>query len=194
MRTAELIRNTRETQISLSLNVDGSGQYEIDTGIGFFDHMLSHLAKHGLLDLTVRAEGDLEVDAHHTVEDVGIVLGQALAQAVGDKKGMVRFGQGLCPLDEALVHVVIDFGGRAHLEWRLELPAEKVGDFDTELAREFFGAVAANAGMAVHVKQEAGVNAHHILESTFKSFARALDQATSLDPRKGDVPSTKGTL
>ena len=156
--------------------------------------MLSHIAKHGLIDLSVKASGDLEVDAHHTVEDVGIVLGQALAEAVGDKTGLVRFGSGTCPLDEALVSAVIDFGGRAHLEYRLDLPTEKVGDFDSQLAREFFLAVASNAGMSLHLVQQSGENTHHILESAFKSFARALDEATRVDPRKTDVPSTKGTL
>jgi imidazoleglycerol-phosphate dehydratase len=194
MRTAEITRNTNETKISLSLNLDGTGEYELDTGVGFFDHMLSHVAKHGLFDLTVKCVGDLHTDAHHTVEDVGIVFGQALAQAVGDKKGLVRFGRGMCPLDEALVTAIIDFGGRSHLEWRLELPAAKVGEFDTELAREFFLAVAANAGMSLHLRQESGLNAHHILESAFKSFGRALDEATQVDPRKTGVPSTKGTL
>ena len=194
MRTASITRNTNETKITLSLNLDGSGEYDLNTGVGFFDHMLSHIAKHGLFDLAANCVGDLHIDAHHTVEDVGIVFGQALAQAVGDKRGLVRFGRGMCPLDEALVTAVIDFGGRAHLEWRVELPAQKVGDFDTELAREFFLAVAGNAGMSLHLTQESGLNAHHILESAFKSFGRALDEATQLDPRKTGVPSTKGTL
>jgi imidazoleglycerol-phosphate dehydratase len=194
MRTAQIRRETKETQISLSLNLDGTGTYQINTGVGFFDHMLTHIAKHGMLDLVVEAKGDLEVDAHHTVEDIGIVFGQALVKAAGDKTGMVRFGTGLAPLDEALVMVVMDFGGRSHLEWGLSLPTAKVGDFDTELAREFFLAVASNAGMALHLVQQSGVNSHHILESAFKSFGRALDQATMLDPRRTDVPSTKGTL
>lgn len=194
MRTAQISRNTNETKISLSIGLDGTGVYNIDTGVGFFDHMLSHVAKHGLFDLDVKAEGDLHIDAHHTVEDIGIVLGQALAQAVGDKRGMVRFGLGMCPLDEALVQVVVDFGGRSHLEYGLELPTQKVGDFDSELAREFFVALAANAGMALHIRQLSGLNTHHILEAAFKSLGRALDQATMLDPRKTDVPSTKGTL
>ena len=194
MRTATITRHTNETQITLTLNIDGSGDYDLDTGVGFSDHMLSHVAKHGLFDLSVKAVGDLHIDAHHTVEDVGIVFGQALAQAVGDKQGLVRFGRGMCPLDEALVTAVVDFGGRAHLEWRVEFPAQKVGDFDTELAREFFLAVTSNAGMSLHLTQEAGVNAHHILESAFKSFGRALDEATQVDPRKTGVPSTKGTL
>lgn len=194
MRTATATRETRETQVTLTLNLDGTGEHDIHTGVGFFDHMLSHIAKHGLVDLTVRATGDLEVDAHHTVEDVGIVLGQALAKAVGDKAGLVRYGSGQCPLDEALVEAVIDFGGRVYLEYRVEPPTERVGEFDTELAREFFLAVASNAGMAIHLTQQSGANSHHILESAFKSFGRALDEATQLDPRKTDVPSTKGTL
>lgn len=194
MRTATATRETRETQITLTVNLDGTGEHDIHTGVGFFDHMLSHIAKHGLVDLTIRATGDLEVDAHHTVEDVGIVLGQALAKAVGDKKGLVRYGSGRCPLDEALVEAVIDFGGRAYLEYRVSLPTERVGEFDTELAREFFLAVASNAGMAIHLTQQSGINSHHILESAFKSFGRALDEATQIDPRKTDVPSTKGAL
>ena len=194
MRTATATRETRETQVTLTLNLDGTGEHDIHTGVGFFDHMLSHIAKHGLLDLTVRATGDLEVDAHHTVEDVGIVLGQALVKAVGDKKGLVRYGSGQCPLDEALVEAVIDFGGRAYLEYRVQPPTERVGEFDTELAREFFLAVASNAGMSIHLTQQSGANSHHILESAFKSFGRALDEATQIDPRKTDVPSTKGAL
>lgn len=194
MRTAQITRETSETQISVSVNLDGSGKYDIDTGVGFFDHMLTHVAKHGLLDLTVKATGDLHIDAHHTVEDVGIVLGQALAQAVGDKKGLVRYGRGMCPMDEALVDALIDFGGRAYLVYDLSLPCAKVGDFDTELAREFFLALTANAGMALHLVQKSGANTHHILEGAFKSFGRALDEATGLDPRKTDVPSTKGVL
>jgi imidazoleglycerol-phosphate dehydratase len=193
-RTATITRKTAETDIELSISIDGSGVYSINTGVGFFDHMLTHVAKHGLFDLTVKAAGDLHIDAHHLVEDVGIVLGQALAQAVGDKRGMVRFGGGKCPLDEALVVAIMDFGGRAHLEYGLQLPTEKVGDFDTELALEFFRALTANAGISLHLIQEAGANSHHILESCFKSFGRALDEATRLDPRKTDVPSTKGVL
>lgn len=194
MRTANINRETRETRICVKLNLDGCGSFEVNTGVGFFDHMLSHVAKHGMLDLSIEAEGDLQIDAHHTVEDVGIVFGQALATAAGDKRGIVRYGHGLAPLDEALVMVVLDFGGRVHLQWDVNLPTPKVGDFDAELAREFFLAVSHNAGMAIHVRQLSGINTHHILESTFKSFGLALDQATGIDPRKGDVPSTKGTL
>ncbi|HEY3398174.1 MAG TPA: imidazoleglycerol-phosphate dehydratase HisB [Armatimonadota bacterium] len=193
-RTAAIQRRTAETQIALQLNLDGSGLYQIETGIGFFDHMLTHLAKHGKFDLTMAASGDLEVDQHHTVEDLGIVLGQALAEAVGDKAGMVRFGEASAPMDEALVTAVIDLGGRPYLEFGLHIPAEKVGEFDTELVREFFLAVVNNAGMNLHLLQKAGVNSHHIIEAAFKAFARALDEATGLDPRIKGVPSTKGTL
>ena len=194
VRTAQLERKTAETDIALEINLDGQGEYQIETGIGFFDHMLTHLAKHGKFDLRVAARGDLQVDQHHTVEDVGIVLGQALQQAVGDKAGMARFGEAAAPMDEALVGAVIDFGGRPHLEYGLQVPTEKVGDFDTELTREFFLAVVNNAGMNLHLRQEAGENSHHIIEAAFKAFARALDQATGLDPRVTGVPSTKGTL
>ena len=193
-RTAKVERQTAETQIQVALNLDGTGRYEIATGVGFFDHMLTHLAKHGKFDLKVQATGDLEVDQHHTVEDVGLALGQALLQAVGDKAGLARFGEASAPLDEALVTAVIDFGGRPHLEYGLELPAAKVGEFDTELTREFFLAVANTAGLNLHLRQKAGVNTHHIIEAAFKAFARALDQATSLDPRASGVPSTKGSL
>jgi len=193
-RTAQITRQTAETSITVEVNLDGAGAGQISTGIGFFDHMLSQLARHGYIDLTVVADGDLEVDAHHTVEDVGIVLGQALQEAVGDKQGMVRFGLAACPMDEALVVAALDFAGRAHLSYQLKLPTARVGQFDTELVREFFAAVTANAGISLHLTQQAGINTHHIIESAFKSFARALDQATQLDPRSEDVPSTKGEL
>lgn len=194
-RTAEIKRETKETQIALSLNLDGSGRYEIATGAGFFDHMLSHIARHGLLDLTVQATGDQQVDDHHLVEDVGIVFGQALARAVGDKKGISRFGHALCPLDEALVGVALDLSGRSHLEYRLQFPTAKVGEFDTELVLEFFRAVAANGALTLHLWQQAGVNSHHIAESAFKSLGRALRMAVERDARQGEeVPSTKGTL
>jgi imidazoleglycerol-phosphate dehydratase len=193
-RVAQLERRTHETEVSVKLNLDGRGQYAIETGVGFFDHMLSHIAKHGLFDLEIRARGDVEVDYHHLVEDAGIVLGQAFSEALGDKTGIVRFGTGLCPLDEALVIVVLDFSGRGHLTCTLALPAARVGKFDTELAREFFRAFAENARVSLHVIQQSGDNAHHLLESAFKSLGRALDQATQLDPRRADVPSTKGTL
>ncbi len=193
-RTAKITRETAETNITTQLDLDGSGNYEIATGVGFFDHMLSHIARHGYFDLAIKADGDLEVDAHHTVEDVGIVLGQALQEAVGDKRGMVRFGLAACPMDEALVTAALDFAGRAHLSYQLNLPTARVGQFDTELVREFFAALTANAGLSLHLTQQAGINTHHIIESAFKSFARALDQATQLDPRSENVPSTKGQL
>jgi imidazoleglycerol-phosphate dehydratase len=194
-RSAEIKRETKETQIALSLNLDGSGQYDIATGSGFFDHMLSHIARHGLLDLTVQATGDQQVDDHHLVEDVGIVFGQALARAVGDKRGINRFGHALCPLDEALVGVALDLSGRSHLEYGLQFPTAKVGEFDTELVLEFFRAVAANGALTLHLWQQAGVNSHHIAESAFKSLGRALRMAVERDARQGEeVPSTKGTL
>ncbi|MGQ9730701.1 MAG: imidazoleglycerol-phosphate dehydratase HisB [Candidatus Zipacnadales bacterium] len=193
-REARVERETLETKIVVSLNLDGTGRQAIDTGVGFFDHMLTHLATHGVFDLEITAEGDVEVDDHHLVEDVGIVLGQAFAQAVGNKSGMVRFGQAACPLDEALVMVALDFSGRPYLSCSLNLPCERVGDFDTELAPEFFRAFAHNAKMALHIIQQAGENTHHILESAFKSLGRALDQATRIDERVVGVPSTKGTL
>ena len=193
-RRADIQRQTTETDIHLTLNLDGSGQYQIVTGIGFFDHMLTHLAKHGKLDLTVQAQGDLQVDQHHTVEDVGIVLGQALVQALGDKRGIVRFGEASAPMDEALVTAVLDLGGRPYLQFGLDIPSEKVGDFDTELTREFFLAVCNQAGMNLHLRQQAGINSHHIIEAAFKAFARALDEATRKDERVTGVPSTKGTL
>jgi len=194
-REATIKRETRETQIELWLSLDGSGTYEIETGVGFFDHMLTHIAKHGLLDLKLKAAGDTHVDDHHLVEDVGIVLGQALAQAIGDKKGISRYGWALCPLDEALVGVALDFSGRTHLQFDLRFPTQKTGAFDTELVLEFFRAVAANAALTLHLWQQSGLNSHHIAESAFKSFGRALRMAAGLDERQaGQVPSTKGTL
>ncbi len=194
-RQASVSRETKETQIKLKLDLDGTGSYEIATGVGFFDHMLTHIAKHGMLDLQVQATGDTEVDAHHLVEDVGIVLGQAIAQAVGDKRGLVRYGSALCPMDEALVGVALDLSGRSYLNFDLQLPAAKVGEFDTELALEFFRALAANAEMTLHIWQQCGGNTHHLLEAAFKAFGRALDQATRIDPRRADdLPSTKGAL
>jgi len=193
-RSAELQRKTAETQVELSLALDGAGEAQIETGVGFFDHMLTHIARHGLFDLTVAASGDVHVDFHHLVEDVGIVLGSAIADAIGDKVGLVRYGMAACPMDEALVLVSLDLSGRPWCRCDLDLPTEKIGDFDTELVREFFTALANNAAMALHLEQRAGVNSHHIVESGFKSFARALDQATRLDDRVTGVPSTKGTL
>jgi imidazoleglycerol-phosphate dehydratase len=193
-RQVQIERVTNETQVAVRLDLDGTGKYEIQTEVGFFDHMLSHIAKHGLFDVDVRASGDIEVDHHHLVEDVGIVLGQAFNEAVGDKSGMVRYGSGLCPLDEALVIAVLDFSGRAHFSTNLSLPTGRVGDFDTELAAEFFRAFAQNAKVSLHLIQQAGENAHHILESAFKSLGRALDEATRMDERRLGIPSTKGTL
>jgi imidazoleglycerol-phosphate dehydratase len=194
-REATVRRETKETCVELSLNLDGSGQYDIATGAGFFDHMLCHIARHGLLDLTVKATGDQHVDDHHLVEDVGIVLGQALAQAVGDKQGISRFGHAICPLDEALVGVALDLSGRSHLEYGLRFPTQKVGGFDTELLLEFFRALASNAALTLHVWPVAGQNSHHLAESAFKSLGRALRMAVELDERQGgQVPSTKGRL
>lgn len=194
-REASIKRETKETQIDLWLDLDGTGTYEVETGVGFFDHMLSHIAKHGLIDLKLKATGDLHVDAHHLVEDVGIVFGQALLQAVGDKKGITRFGDALCPLDEALVGVALDLSGRVHLEFGLQFPTRKCGEFDNELVLEFFRAVAANAAMTLHIWQQSGLNSHHIAESAYKSFGRALRMAVEPDARQaGRVPSTKGTL
>ncbi len=193
-RVATIERETAETRISLELVLEGSGEADIDTGIGFFDHMLTHIARHGLFDLTIEASGDVHVDYHHLVEDVGIVLGSAIAEAVGDKTGLVRYGMAACPMDEALVRVNLDLSGRPWCRCDLQMPTAKVGDFDTELIREFFVAVANNALMSLHVVQEAGENSHHIAEGAFKSFARALDAATRLDERVTGVPSTKGTL
>lgn len=193
-RAAQISRETRETQITVELVLDGRGEYQIDTGVGFFDHMLTHIARHGLFDLRVKATGDVEVDYHHLVEDVGIVLGSAIAAAVGDKRGLVRYGFAACPMDEALVMVAVDVGGRPYCRCELALPVEKIGEFDAQLVNEFFVAVAMNAGMALHIVQQSGANAHHIVEGAFKSFARALDQATRIDERVGGVPSTKGVL
>lgn len=194
-RQATITRVTKETQIELTLDLDGNGAFEVTTGVGFFDHMLSHIARHGLLDLKITAVGDLHVDDHHLVEDVGIVFGQALAQALGDKKGITRFGDALCPLDEALVGVALDLSGRVHLQYGLHFPTQKIGTFDSELVLEFFRAVAANAAMTLHLWQQSGLNSHHIAESAFKSFGRALRMAVTFDERQaGSIPSTKGTL
>jgi len=193
-RAAHIQRTTKETDIELSLNLDGSGDYDIATGVPFFDHMLSHVAKHGLLSLTIKAQGDIEVDFHHLVEDVGIALGEALAKAVGDKRGLVRYGHCVLPMDEACVLCALDFSGRPHLRYDVEVQPHKTGEFDTELGQVFFAAVAANANLTLHLQQLAGRNSHHLLEAAFKAFGRALDQATQLDPRRADVPSTKGQL
>ena len=194
-RTASLTRATAETDIALSLDLDGSGQAEIDTGIGFLDHMLTALTRHALFDLTVRAQGDLQIDCHHTTEDVGIVLGRAFAAAIGDKRGIARFGQALLPMDEALAEAAIDISGRGFLVWDVRFERERIGELDTELFEEFFRAFAMNAGITLHVTRRAGHNAHHVAESCFKAVARALRMAVALDPRNaGAVPSTKGSL
>jgi imidazoleglycerol-phosphate dehydratase len=194
MRTAAIERTTRETAIKLEINLDGSGIYETKTGIGFFDHMLSHIAKHGFMDLKVAARGDLEVDAHHTVEDVGIVFGQALKEAVGSKEGITRYGDAIIPMDEALALVALDLSGRPLLRFQAELDKGRLGDFDTELVEEFFRAVAAQAGMNLHVRLLEGANLHHCCEAIFKAFGRALAGAVKIDERIKGVPSTKGIL
>ncbi|MCD6518547.1 MAG: imidazoleglycerol-phosphate dehydratase HisB [Anaerolineae bacterium] len=193
-RTAEIHRTTRETQVSIFLNLDGSGTWEIETGIPFFDHMLSHVAVHSLFDLKITCQGDLEVDAHHSVEDVGIALGQALAQALGDKAGIQRYGSMLMPMDEALVQVALDLSGRGLLVYEVSFAASQVGQFDTELVPEFLRALAHNAGLTLHVSLVHGTNTHHIIEAIFKGLGRALGQATALDPRRREIPSTKGVL
>ncbi len=193
-RSAVIERNTKETQIRLVLHLDGFGRANIHTGIGFFDHMLDAFARHGLFDLEVEAAGDLEVDTHHTVEDTGIVLGRAIKEAVGDKKGIARYGSRLLPMDEALVLCALDLCGRPYLAYDLRLDREKVGGLETEMVREFFYAVSYAAEMNLHVKQLDGRNSHHIIEGAFKAFAKALDEATRYDGRFTDVLSTKGTL
>jgi imidazoleglycerol-phosphate dehydratase len=194
MRTAEIERKTSETDISLSLSLDGSGKADVATGVGFLDHMLTLVARHGLLDLKVRCQGDLHIDQHHTVEDVGICLGLAIEQAAGDKKGIVRYGTFTVPMDESLVMVSLDLSGRPYCVCNLDTRNRKIGEFDAELATEFFRAVSANGRMNLHVHQFYGENAHHIVEASFKAFARALDAATRHDERVTGVPSTKGSL
>ena len=193
-RIASMERNTNETKIKMTLNLDGSGKADIHTGIGFFDHMLNGFARHGLFDLSVTVDGDLEVDTHHTIEDTGIVLGKVIREAVGDKKGIVRYGSSILPMDEALILCALDLCGRPYLVYDLNLDREKVGDLETEMVREFFYAVSYGAEMNLHIKQINGLNNHHIIEAIFKSFAKALDEATGYDPRIKDVLSTKGTL
>jgi len=193
-RTASIERKTNETDIRLALNLDGDGTSKLSTGVGFFDHMLTHIARHGLIDLTVEVTGDLHIDDHHTVEDVGIVLGKALAQALGDRAGINRVGNIAVPMDEALVFCAIDISGRGFLAIDLETPTPRLGDFTTELVPEFFRAVAVNAGWTVHLKQIAGTNTHHIIEAAFKAFGRAMAQAIAVNPRVVGIPSTKGML
>lgn len=187
-------RKTKETDISVSLKLEGTGKSEIDTGIGFFDHMLEGFAKHGFFDLTVKVKGDLKVDGHHTVEDTGIVLGQAMKEALGDKKGIKRYGSFMLPMDDALVLCAIDLCGRPYFDYRCEYSTDRIGELDTELIREFFYAISYAAGMNLHIQMLAGVNNHHMAEATFKAFAKALDEATSKDARIQDVLSTKGKL
>lgn len=195
MRTSELIRRTSETQIELSLNIDGTGTYQIDTGCGFLNHMLELFARHGRFDLALRCQGDTRVDDHHTVEDVGIALGSAFAQALGDKRGISRYGSFLLPMDEALVLCALDLSGRACLVYEAAIPAQKVGSFDTELTEEFFQGLCRTMGLTLHLRQLAGRNSHHIIEAMFKALGRALKQACALDPEGLDqVPSTKGVL
>lgn len=189
-----LRRTTKETDISLELNLDGTGVATVTTGIGFFDHMLSSFAKHGLFDLTLTVKGDLETDTHHTIEDTGIVLGKIIKEAVGDKKGMVRYGSATLPMDEALLLCSLDLCGRPYLVYDLRLDRERVGDLETEMIREFFYAVSYGSEMNLHLKQLDGSNNHHIIEGAFKAFAKALDQATRMDSRINDVLSTKGSL
>lgn len=193
-RTAVIERNTNETKIKMEFNLDGSGKADIHTGIGFFDHMLHGFTRHGLFDLSVYVDGDLEVDTHHTIEDTGIVLGKAIKEAVGDKKGIVRYGSKILPMDEALLLCALDLCGRPYLVYDLNLEREKVGDLETEMVREFFYAVSYGAEMNLHIKQLSGINNHHIIEGAFKAFAKALDEATRFDERITDVLSTKGTL
>ena len=193
-RIAQITRNTNETKINMTLNLDGSGKANIHTGIGFFDHMLNSFARHGFFDLDLTVDGDLEVDTHHTIEDTGIVLGKAIKEAVGDKKGIVRYGTMILPMDEALLLCSLDLCGRPYLVYDLNLNREKVGDLETEMIREFFYAVSYGAEMNLHVKQLSGINNHHIIEGAFKAFAKALDSATRYDARITDVLSTKGVL
>lgn len=194
-RTASVSRTTGETDVQVAINIDGTGQCQADTGIPFLDHMLHQISSHGMFDLKVKATGDIEIDDHHTNEDVGITLGMALAQALGDRQGIVRFGHFSAPLDEALVQVTLDFSGRPHLSYGLEIPTQRVGTYDTQLVREFFVAVINHAQMTLHIRQLDGINSHHIIEATFKAFARAMRMATEIDPRRaGNIPSSKGVL
>jgi imidazoleglycerol-phosphate dehydratase len=195
MRKGAVERRTKETSIEVEIDLDGAGVSDIATGVGFFDHMLDQLARHSLIDVTIRAEGDRHIDDHHTVEDVGIALGQALVRALGDKKGLTRYADCLLPMDETLTRVAVDVSGRPFLVFRTEFPTERIGEFDTQLVREFFQAFAGNGGLTLHVETLYGTNSHHIAESCFKGVARALKSAVAIDPRQaGSVPSTKGAL
>lgn len=195
MRSASIDRKTKETDISVSLELDGSGAVDANTKVPFFDHMLDAFGRHGLFDLSVSCDGDVEVDAHHSVEDTGIVLGQVVAEALGDKRGIVRFSDAVIPMDEALVMCAMDISGRGQLYWDMDVPVDAICTFDTQLAKEFFVAFAANAGITLHMKQLAGENAHHLIEAAFKACGRALRAAVAIDPRAADaLPSTKGVL
>lgn len=195
MRTASVTRKTAETAISVEINLDGTGRYDNATGVGFFDHMLDQLARHALIDMTIRAEGDLHIDDHHTVEDTGIAIGQALTQAVGDKKGINRYGHFALAMDDTQVSTALDLSARPFLVWNVDFPTAKIGTFDTELVREFFQALSTHGGITLHVDKVHGINSHHIAEAAFKSVARALRMALEIDPRMADaLPSTKGAL
>lgn len=194
-RTARISRKTGETDVQVSINLDGTGQCHVHTGIPFLDHMLHQLSSHGMFDLEVQAVGDLEIDDHHTNEDVGITLGMALHEALGDRKGITRFGHFVAPLDESLIQIALDFSGRPHLSYGLEIPTQRVGTYDTQLVREFFVAVVNHSQMTLHIRQLDGVNSHHIIEATFKAFARAMRMATEVDARRaGLIPSSKGVI
>lgn len=194
-RTASVSRTTKETDVQVSVNLDGQGRCTANTGVPFLDHMLDQIASHGLIDLDVRAIGDIQIDDHHTNEDVGITLGMAIAKAVGDRKGITRFGHFLAPLDEALVQVTLDFSGRPHLSYGLQIPTQRVGTYDTQLVREFFVAIVNHAQITLHIRQLDGINSHHIIEATFKAFARATRMALEIDPRRANaIPSSKGVL
>ncbi|MEQ8709278.1 MAG: imidazoleglycerol-phosphate dehydratase HisB [Rhodospirillales bacterium] len=195
MRKGSYERKTKETEVSVQINLDGSGQYDVKTGIGFLDHMMEQLSRHSLMDLTVRAKGDLHIDFHHTTEDVGIAIGEAFAEAIGDMKGITRYGSALIPMDETLTRVALDVSRRPYLIWKVNFTRPKLGDMDTELFKEWFQAFAQAAGITLHVENLYGENNHHIVESSYKALARALRQAIEIDPRKADsVPSTKGVL
>ncbi len=195
MRTAKIERNTKETRIAVEVNIDGTGVYDVETGIGFLDHMLEQLSRHSLMDLTVRAEGDLHIDFHHTTEDTGIAIGEAVSQALGDRKGIERYGSAVIPMDETCTRVALDMSNRPYLIWKVEFTRPKLGDMDTELFKEWFQAFSQAAGCTLHIENLYGENNHHIVESCFKGVARSLKQALAIDPRKADaVPSTKGVL
>lgn len=195
MRTAKITRKTAETDISVTVNLDGTGSYDCKTGVGFFDHMLDQLARHSLIDIAITAQGDTHIDDHHTVEDCGIALGQALAQALGEKRGIRRYGACHLPMDDAQIRCALDLSARPFLVWNISFPTQKIGSFDTELVREFFQALATHGGITLHLDQLHGLNSHHIAEAAFKACARALREAVEPDPRKGDeIPSTKGAL